>query len=84
MTLKIKDFIIPIIVLLVISAFIAYSVDEASGDLHPNTVIIFCEWNYKDYADCTKTNVWYEDFEIIKEETFSYQITVQDYKDGRL
>ena len=106
MTLKIKDLTIPIIAILVLSAFIVYSVNEASGTSSafainlsnditpdppievtgdPNTVIIFCEWEFKkDYVNCTKTNVWYQDYEIIKEETFSYQISVQDYKDGNL
>jgi len=54
---------------------------EVTGD--PNTVVIFCELKYgSDYVNCTKTNVWYKDFEIIKEETFSYQISVQDYLIG--
>lgn len=49
----------------------------------PNTVVTFCKLVYGgDYVNCTRTNVWYQDFEIIKEETFSYQISVQDYRIG--
>lgn len=51
----------------------------------PNTVVILCENDYnKDYVDCTRTNVWYQDYEIIKEETFSYQISAEDYRNGDL
>ena len=101
MTLKIKDLTVPIIAILVLCAFIAYSVNEASGTSYayvinapdqprevtgdPNTVVTFCELDYgEDHVNCTRTNVWYENYEIIKEETFSYQISIQDYKNGDL
>ncbi len=84
--------VIAVVAVIILCAFIGLSAKAfgANGTIgapegigEPNTVVIFCELEYnRDYADCTRTNVWYQDFEIIKEETFSYQITAQDYRSG--
>ncbi len=78
-----------IIIILLVMGFVLLDtfvgVNIAFGAGEPNTVIIFCEWNYNyDFVNCITTEVWYKDFEIIKEETYSYQISVQDYKGSEL
>ncbi|KKK86831.1 hypothetical protein LCGC14_2759320, partial [marine sediment metagenome] len=46
----------------------------------PNTVITFCEWDYnKDFVDCTTTEVWYENFEIIRDTFFEIWNSIRDF-----
>jgi len=78
-----------IIIVLLVMGFVLLAtfvgVNIAFGAGEPNTVIIFCKWIYTEpIVNCNKTEVWYEDFEIIKEETYSYQISIQDYRAGKL
>lgn len=52
----------------------------------PNTVITFCEWIYtEDFVDCVQDRFWHNDnYEVIRQETSHYFISIEDYRSGEL